>query len=333
LEADLPIVAQFLSLAQQPKQKQQQPSSLSLFTPLNAWKDRIDALFAQSDIEGLIRRRWDTIQEGRKARLRALSKLQQATTYQDSNSNALSKEQDQVLLQLLWSSQSDRLRSRIAAAAAETGEDTVWRHVVDRMYCTPSSWQWLQHVQLTAATTMSEKGNDNISTDNRQGRSNAETVVGFCEIAMLEYPAIQGDNEWDVPHWMIVVDRRAEDNSLSSRNHQFANDSSSSSPASSTVCFAPAIANLAVAPTVRRRGIASQLLRSAERYVATYWHSHNDDSSSSSTMPLALGLYVEQDNVAALSLYRACGYRTVQLVPGRNGQCDMWYMTKTLERR
>jgi GNAT superfamily N-acetyltransferase len=331
MESDLPIVAQFLTLAQQPKRQlqQRQPPSLSLLSPLNDWKNRIDALFAQSDIEGLIRRRWDTIQEGRKARLRALSKLEIAA-YQDttngSTPSTLWQEQDQTLLQLLWSTQSDRLRSRIAAAAAETGEDSVWRHVTDRMYCTPSSWHWLQHVQLTATTTTTTTvTNDDatIRTTDNQGQS---TAVGFCEIAMLEYPVMPaGNNEWHAPNWMIVVDRRAEDHSLPSRNRRFDLDSSPS-----TVCFAPAIANLAVAPTARRRGIASQLLRSAERYVATYWQSKSNNNGS--TMPLALGLYVEQDNVAALSLYTACGYRTVQSIPGRNGQCDMWYMSKTLER-
>lgn len=61
----------------------------------------------------------------------------------------------------------------------------------------------------------------------------------------------------------------------------------------------PMITNLVISPDYRRRGIATNLLTSARRYVRCCWGSCDD-------MPL--GLYVERDNIAAQSLYARQGF-------------------------
>ena len=84
-------------------------------------------------------------------------------------------------------------------------------------------------------------------------------VAGFCEVAMLPLP----------------------------------------DDASGYSCCTPMITNLVTSPDYRRRGVASNLLKSARRYVRCYWGSCDD-------MPL--GLYVERDNTAAKALYARQGF-------------------------
>ena len=89
--------------------------------------------------------------------------------------------------------------------------------------------------------------------------ANTNDVAGFCEVAMLPLP----------------------------------------DDASGYSCCTPMIANLVTSPDYRRRGIATNLLTSARRYVRCCWGSCDE-------MPL--GLYVERDNTAAQTLYGRQGF-------------------------
>jgi len=84
------------------------------------------------------------------------------------------------------------------------------------------------------------------------------------------------------------------------------------------VPFTPAITNLAIDPHWRRQGIASRLLRTSQKYVCQHWQAKS------------LGLYVEQENKAALALYQSLGYQTTVACDGGDQLGDLWYMTRSL---
>jgi len=75
--------------------------------------------------------------------------------------------------------------------------------------------------------------------------------------------------------------------------------------------YAPCIANLVVSPNHRRRGVASRLLRNAERFVKLHWsetifcHSPDDCDLDEDDLRIRgiLGLYVDKGNEAATNLY------------------------------
>lgn len=298
--ADLPAVAAFLTTPAVPKDEP-------------AWMSRINQLWAKADVEALLRRRLHALLLGKRAAVRVRT-LATATAVDDNGSSSKNlpavaaaehqQQQQQRLLQVWWST-SDAVRRQIAMAADETGEDTVWRH--HHMALTPESPRWLYHVQMSATTT---------AAATTTTAKSARRVVGFCEIAMLSnptfsnataYPLLDGDGD-DTDCIITVADGQT--------------DRSSSS--SSVYChFSPAIANLAVAPDARRRGVAGRLLRAAERYVAAQW-----DGATT------LGLFVEQANAAAIALYETHGYAIVTAASGGGGgRGDMWYMRKSLRRR
>jgi len=85
--------------------------------------------------------------------------------------------------------------------------------------------------------------------------------------------------------------------------------------------YSPAITNLATAPEYRRQGIAKRLLKTAERFVELQWQAES------------LGLYVEQTNKAALSLYERMGYKAETACDGGDQLGDMWYMGRGLTGR
>lgn len=108
-----------------------------------------------------------------------------------------------------------------------------------------------------------------VDVDYFGGEQNCEDgcIVGFCEVAMLPIPS--EDNK----------DRG----------------------------YGPCIINLVVSPKHRRRGIASRMIQNAERFVGLYWaealssyHDMDEDDLKSEGI---LGLYVDEENTAAVSLY------------------------------
>lgn len=68
-------------------------------------------------------------------------------------------------------------------------------------------------------------------------------------------------------------------------------------PDDSDAPYAPMIANLVTSPEYRRKGIASRLLKTSNRYVRSCWGSHEQ-----------IGLYVEKSNSSAKALYSREGF-------------------------
>jgi ribosomal protein S18 acetylase RimI-like enzyme len=152
-------------------------------------------------------------------------------------------------------------------------------------------------------------------------------AVGFCEVAMLSNPTYSANQTLDDCH-----DRIANDCVISIQDRkQLCMDGTPQ-----INFYSPAIANLAVDPTMRRQGIATKLLKSAERYISQYW-------VNATTM----GLYVSTSNTPAIRLYEKCGYHKQMTVSSTalsssadndvarrlsdtaNGG-SMWYMSKEI---
>lgn len=90
-----------------------------------------------------------------------------------------------------------------------------------------------------------------------------------------------------------------------------------SSDVSQTVRYTPTITNLVICPSQRRKGVASRLVKAAARYVRSQW-------KSSST----LGLYVDNCNVNALSLYAKEGFAVVGKSDENPNQSYMEYQLR-----
>lgn len=309
VESDLTDIASFLASASQMQ---------STRSSDNSWMNKIDLLFAKSDIEALIRRRWRILDKGHAAFTRVKKQLQPTAI----NGNLPSMDQ---LIKHFWS-MNDDLRQDVQMAATETGEDTIWNHH-QPMIISPTSVQWFNHLQMSATASVRScaslefKDSDDSmpkkgfnfqsflnSEDAKAERNSADTrVVGFCEIAMLANPVCK-------------IPSPANDCVISITDSQ-----------DHIRYYSPAIANLAIATDMRRQGIASKLLQSAERYVTAYW-------GNAST----LGLYVSSSNLPAIALYEKCGYIKIietsassgqRVAPTVDSDDKMWYMSKSLRRR
>lgn len=110
-------------------------------------------------------------------------------------------------------------------------------------------------------------------------------VVGFCEVAMLSIPENLHCDE------NCILD-----------------------------AYTPTIVNLAVSEKFRRRGIATRLIKTAQRFVRRNWHANQE----------VLGLYVEKDNANAIKLYEREGFQKKTTCSDEQ-LGNMWYMTKSLE--
>lgn len=310
IESDLTEIASFLATA-----SQSSPTN-------NAWMNKIDLLFAKSDIETLIRRRWRILDKGRLAYMRVKKQLHIAPI-NGLVDNGCTPPTDQ-LIKYLWSTNDD-LRQGLQVAASETGEDTIWNHH-HPMILTPSSVQWFNHLQMSATASVQTNNVQNSETslpkkvssfsfslrtdDSKTERNVVDTkVVGFCEIAMLSNPVLDTNSCPNLSNDCVI-------SIVDSKDH--------------TRHYSPAIANLAIATNMRRRGIATKLLRSAERYVATHWENAT-----------TLGLYVSSSNLPAIALYEKCGYNKIIETSSSTGtrvstaisDDTMWYMSKALRRR
>lgn len=83
----------------------------------------------------------------------------------------------------------------------------------------------------------------------------------------------------------------------------------------------PTIVNLVVSPKHRRCGVASRIIRSAENYVYREWGAGN------------LNLFVDEDNEAAISLYRRLGFKRMAIIPGTEQKVSQWYMTMSVQEK
>lgn len=136
---DLAKVAAFLSTA---------ASSSSLHQG-NGFRARIDRMFAQADIEKLLESRWRAVYEANRSWERICRQVN------------IEKELPLDVHRYWWTN-SDRLRSSIAAAVALTAEPTMFDSSSIHIMPQPHA---LQHLQLTAT-------HDN------------NVPIGFCEVAM-----------------------------------------------------------------------------------------------------------------------------------------------------
>jgi Acetyltransferase (GNAT) family len=326
-------------------------ASQQLATPNNSfrttWQSNIDLLFAKSDIEALLRRRWRILNIGQTASVRVKRQfLQQQQQLQSKDGTSAPQQQRQEsgsvqhsheYLKYLWSS-SDDLRTEIALAASETGEDTIWKHHTP-MVVTPSSSQWFNHVQMSAVMSTSQTKQQstakvqpftNFPLFFNQVKQKDARVVGFCEVAMISNPMYVSSNATVKTCEAEIMEQNDCIISILDQQHQHQSD-----PTICNYCYyTPAIANLAVASNVRRVGIATKLLQRAERYVARYWMNTK-----------TLGLYVSSDNLPAIQLYEKCGYHKVMTVSSSSSTSNdryndrtsedngtMWYMSKRITK-
>jgi ribosomal protein S18 acetylase RimI-like enzyme len=223
---------------------------------------KLDQMFAQSDIEELLKGRCRAIEAGKSSFSRAREQLIQRIAATDVDGNqvdSMDDVSDQLLLQYWWNHGSTgTLKTLIQKAAACTGENNVWCN--HNFALTPWCKTWFQHIQMAAEDPVTGE------------------IIGFCEIALLENPLASNDDP----------------------------------------VFALAISNLATSPAWRRRGVATRLLQSAQRYARRQWQADS------------LGLYVDQENEAAVKLYEKMGYQ--KTVTCSSLDCTMWYMVKALSR-
>ena len=337
-ESQLSDIASFLATSSQQSFIQDEQTS-------NSWKDKIDLLFAKSDIEALIRRRWHILCIGQTASIRTKNHLEQ----QQQQANARINQQqhlrphknfidwdDDAMLKYLWST-NDQLRTEIQIAASETGEDTIWKHHFP-MIITPLSKQWFNHIQISAISTAVTNSPSMMSSTksppsffpfsfkDEVKNDSLTKVVGFCEVAMLSNPIYtinQTLNDCSFPDKQDCVI------SIQDRTQQRMDGTPQIN------YYSPAIANLAVDHTLRRQGIATKLLQRAERYISRYWKNTT-----------TIGLYVSTTNIPAIRLYEKCGYCKQMTVPststlsannaGTNDQSEiaemMWYMSKQIRK-
>jgi len=114
-------------------------------------------------------------------------------------------------------------------------------------------------------------------------------IVGFCEVAMLPVPFNQGIEEVS-----CVVDYNGQQ-------------------------YSPVIANLVIAPSVRRNGIGSNLVNTAIRFTRRFYSSKNNIKT--------LGLYVDKRNSVAIAMYTKEGFK---LRCQSRSHTNQWYMQKIL---
>jgi Acetyltransferase (GNAT) family len=338
-ESQLSDIASFLATSSQQSCMQERQKS-------NPWKDRIDLLFAKSDIEALIRRRWRILQIGRRASTVTKKQLEQQQQ-QEANvrinhgqrirpQKKMIHIDDDVILQYLWST-NDELRTEIQLAASETGEDTIWKHHYP-MIITPSSKEWFNHIQISATAASIPNSPDTAKstetasafkfpfTFKKELKNDSITkVVGFCEVAMLSNPIYFTNQTVDECSYPIKNDCVI---SIQDRTQQHV-----AGTAPQFNYYSPAIANLAVDHTMRRQGIATKLLQRAERYISRYW-----------TNTTTIGLYVSTSNTPAIRLYEKCGYQKQMTVSSTSSSSSdfhatdrlpdnagtMWYMSKKI---
>lgn len=296
-ESDLNVIATFLAQTTTTTEEDEQTMN-----PFQNWKQKIDKMWAKNDIEELLRNRNRVITQGNKSyesiQKRLSSEIVVNNNPLDVENNSNNGYTDQDFLKYFWY-YSDSLRSMIDNASQMTGEDNIWLYHKD-MILTPTSWNWLHHLQVTAY----------ICDDNGK-----EVIVGFCEVAMLVNPAI--DKPSSIRNG--VVDRNNKgvvDEEDNNDNVVWMDDIRQTNQ---LVAFSPAITNLATSFQYRRCGIGTRLLQVVEKYCQMNWKTKQ------------LGLYVEKTNQPAMSLYmNKLQYQSIYSCVATKRLGEMWYMSKDL---
>jgi ribosomal protein S18 acetylase RimI-like enzyme len=123
--------------------------------------------------------------------------------------------------------------------------------------------------------------------------TNDENVIGFVEVAMfVPKPSLEPEQE---------------------QNYQ------------------PTVMNLVVSALHRRRGIASRLLGSSIRYIRQNWilpnARQNVNNGLTSSSSQHIGLYVDKENIAALTLYQNHGF-----MKGRKTEEERLYLQRPIRQ-
>lgn len=243
----------------------------------------LQMLMAKSKFRTQLLHRLRAIKEGKKTFHRIESDLQQQQQ-QDSSSSLLHKDdcEGTATNKSMWL--HDTFRSHLERAVKTSVErPTLWDD--HNFALCPEEPSYLKHAMITV---------EDVTT---------QTVVGFCEVAMLPVPDLMD-------------------------HHHHHHATTTTTTASSSLCrkdkhhtATPMIVNLVISPSHRRQGIASQLLRCIKTYVRRTWNQTRDKDVTE------LGLYVDMSNTVALSLYSKEGFEV-------HGSCEgqRWYLSQQLSK-
>ena len=203
---------------------------------------------------------------------------------------------------LLW--KNDNLRSKIKTAVAYSQEESAWLfHNFDQ----PPSSDLLNHAMISIED-MSIQG-----------------VVGFCEVAWFPAPPrprLPTNNSEDNCRRVRVSEhsfnmRRTQSEVTLSSHLEIPTTNINRNDEADPAC-APAIVNLVISPSHRRKGIASRLLNFASKYAQAQWGFKDNGMASS------LGLFVHPMNEPALRLYMMRGF----YVFASGGENNLMYLKK-----
>eukprot|EP00527_Entomoneis_sp_CCMP2396_P000752 CAMPEP_0198155992 /NCGR_PEP_ID=MMETSP1443-20131203/69425_1 /TAXON_ID=186043 /ORGANISM="Entomoneis sp., Strain CCMP2396" /LENGTH=370 /DNA_ID=CAMNT_0043822767 /DNA_START=445 /DNA_END=1557 /DNA_ORIENTATION=+ len=267
-------------------------SSPSLSNPFD-WKNQLDQMLARADIGVLLKCRLEALEEGRKAWDRVNVIIPPSNDRNHEEEKEDSEDNEDE--DDIATNKRDDANNRLKLMWATSGKlrDRIAKASAD----TGEDNLWRRHNFALTPQDISWFNHLQMTAED----VHTGQVVGFCEVAMLSNP---------------VLEQRLLDE-----------DDQQQQPA-----FSPAITNLVTAPECRRKGIATRMLKLAERIVRDKWQSkqkqQSDDDNDSTERHQPFGLYVEKTNDAAIALYSRLGYEKTVTCNGGDRLGELWYMVQ-----